>query len=137
MPAIKILQHRHAFALESLRHDDAGLRTAIAVAPFEAVDDLRIIVAVDNRGEPAESSKFVREAIHFEVIHRALALSQTVDIDDGVQIRCFVVACQGGRFPHRALRAFAIAEEHVRVVRDVVHMGRQHIAQTHGKSLAK
>ena len=120
MPSIEVFEHRHALALEGFCYDHARLGAPVSAALLERINDLGVIVAIDNRGEPAEGSKFVREAIHIELIHRVLALSKTVHIDDGVQIRRFVVARQGRRLPYRSFRALTIAEKHICGVRESV-----------------
>ena len=42
--------------------------------------------AIDSLDKPPESAKFICETVDVELIHRSLTLSQTIHINDGVQI---------------------------------------------------
>src|SRR5438128_12366348 len=66
VPAFAILQHRHAFPLDGLRHYHARQRVAIAPAFFESFDDVHIIVPVDSESKPSECPEFFRKTIDVE-----------------------------------------------------------------------
>ena len=44
-------------------------------------------MTINGEGKPSEGPKLVRELIDVKLIHRPLALPESIHIDDGVQIR--------------------------------------------------
>src|SRR5215470_11449419 len=137
MPTLEVLEHRDTFALEGFGNDGARLIAAIAPAFFEGVEDLGIVVPVDCQCKPSECAEFLCESVDIELIHGPLALSQTVNIDNSVQVGCFVIMRQSGRFPDGSFGAFAVAEKDIGVVRNFIETGGESIAQSRGEPLTQ
>ena len=66
-----------------------------------------------------------------------LALAQPVHVHDRHQIVQLVNARQRGRFPHRALGAFAVAHQHIGAVVQVVEPRAQRHAHADAQALAQ
>ena len=49
-----------------------------------------------------------------------LALTETIDVNDGHQIVQLIYSSQGCSLPHRPFGAFAVAQQHVSVIVQVV-----------------
>ena len=109
----------------------------LAAKRFKCGDDVDVVVAIDSLRIPAKCPEFVGKTVHIELIHRSLALSQAVHVDDGIQIGSFVIARQCGGFPNRTFRAFAITEQDISVERDPVELRSESIAESGRKSLAE
>src|SRR5262245_32441108 len=100
--------------LESLRDDRARLCAGFAARSIEGINDVHIVVTINRYGIPAESAKFVGEAVHVELIHRALALAEAIHIEDRVTAIAFLPPGVGRGFPDGAISTFAITQQRVR-----------------------
>src|SRR5262245_47317422 len=64
VPAVLVLQQRHAFPLERPGYESARLVSAVSLKRVERVDDLGVVVAIDSLSEPTKGTKLLGEAIH-------------------------------------------------------------------------
>ena len=141
MPSFLVLQERDAGAFHRLGQD--GQRLRAQAHRGKHFGDLLQIMAIDLLGAPAEGLKapFVGAKVTRE--RRGLALAEPVDIHNRDEVVQVVDACQRGRLPDRAFRAFAIAEQHIGPVVQVVqlraqrhaHPDRQPLAQRPGRHI--
>ncbi len=95
--------------------------------PLKHFDNFLDVVAVNVFHAPAERFKTV--AINFDVMaeRRGFALAETVRVHDGDQIIQFVNARERRGFPNGAFGDFAVAEQDVSVVIQLVQpRGERH-----------
>ena len=109
VPSIQIFQHRDAFALERLGDDCPRLCAAVLPALLEGVEERDVIVPVNRDGKPAERPEFFRKSIDVKLVHRPLALTKSIHVDHGVEVRCVVMMRQLRGFPDGAFSTLAIA----------------------------
>ena len=116
MPAILSFDEGHTFAFDGPRQNHCGLARRPPRA-LERVENRRHLVTVDDDRMPAECAPAAFELLHIVRPHCRPALTQGVDIGDPAQI----VEAGGGRrvrrFPDRAFRGFAVAEQHICPIR--------------------
>jgi len=74
------------------------------------------VVAVDNDGVEAKSVEPFAVDLHVVLERCRFRLAQSVDVEDGAQVVQLVVAGKMQGFPNRALGAFTIADQAVRLV---------------------
>src|SRR5262245_19971936 len=79
--------------------------------------------------KPSKRAKFLGEPVDVGLIHRSLTLPETIHVDDCIQVGSFVVAGESCRFPNRSFGAFTITKQNVSVVRNVIQMCGQSIAE--------
>src|SRR5262249_34582185 len=86
VPTFPVFDQGNAFAFQGLCQKSARSRSAVTSKKIERVQDLAVIMTIDRLGEPSEGAKLISETLYVELVHGSLALSQTVDVDDCVQI---------------------------------------------------
>ena len=135
MPALQVLKKGNPAALQSLGEDHQGL---VAQADGgEHFEDLVEVVPVNLLSAPAES--FEALLVHRKVMaqHGRLALAEAVHINHRYQIVEVVVARQCRRFPHGTLGAFAVAQQDVSAVVQIVQPRAQSHADADAQTLAQ
>ena len=134
VPAVLVLDERDALALLRRRDDGQGL-------PRHGCRERRQnglgVVPVDRQRLPAEGGEAGAVRLGIVAVHRALALAETVDVDDGDQVVELLVRRQRRRLPHRAFGGLAVAEQHVDSRRVALALERQRRADAHRESLAE
>ena len=111
VPAVLVLDGRHALALQRAREDrgrPAGQRLGVAVRLVDLLD----VVAVDLDRVPAEGSRALGEHAGVTPDHRLAALPEAVDVDDRREVVECVVRRVLERLPHRSLGELGVSAEH-------------------------
>ncbi len=136
MPPFLVLQEGYARAFVSLRQDRE--RLVVKPDPAEHLNDLLDVMAVHHVFH-APAERLEPFAINADVVpkRRGLALAQTIHVHDGDQIVQLANARQRRRLPHRALGDFAIAEQHVGAVIEMIESRGQRHADSHAQTLAQ
>ena len=101
------------------------------------LDDFLDVVAVNFLDAPAKRLEPV--AIHVNVMteRRGFALAEAVRVHDGDQIIQFVISGERRRFPDRALGDFAVAEQDVGVVIQIIQPRGARHADADAETLAE
>ena len=71
------------------------------------------VMAVHDQRVPAERVPARGNLVHLVLELRVPALAERVDVDDAAEVVELVIEGDVRRFPHRAFRHLAVAEEHV------------------------
>ena len=136
VPAFFVLDERNARALVSLGDD--GQRTFVEAHAAQDFHDLFHVVAVVERFHaPAERFKPLHINIDVMAEHRRLALAETVRVHDRDEIAQLVKAREVRRLPDRAFRDFAVTEQNVGVVIQLVLPRRERHADADAETLAE
>ena len=135
VPPFLVLQERDAGPLQSLGQDDQRLRAQAHRG--QHFGDFLQVVPVNFLGAPAEGLEAL--LVRAEVVAKrgGLALAEPVHIHNRHEVVELVDARQRSRFPHRALRAFAVAEQDISPVVQIVEPRAQRHADPHGQALAQ
>ena len=94
-------------------------------------------MAVNLLRAPAEGLETLLVRRHVVAQRGGLALAEPVHVHNGNQVVQVVDARQRGRFPHRALGAFAVAEQDISAVVQVVEPRAQRHADADAQALAQ
>ena len=135
VPAVLVLQERNAGAFVSFRDD--GQRLVVQTHAAQHFENFLDVVAVHILDAPAE--RLEPFAIDADVVAErgGLALAETVRIHDGDEIVQLVNAGERGGFPDRAFGEFAVAEQDVGVVIEIVQPRGQRHADADAEALAE
>ena len=115
MPALLVLEKRHAFAFDGASED--GCRALGTARTCGRVVDLREVMAIDNARIDPERSDARGVRVHVPLQLGRPALAEAIDIDDRGEIGEDLVSCVVERLPDRSLGGLAIAHEHPHVER--------------------
>ena len=135
VPAFFVLQEGDAGPLEGLGEDDQGLGTQADRG--EHLEHFFDVVPIDFLGAPSEGLEALLVSVEVVAKGCGLALAETVDVHNGDQVVQLMMAGQRSGFPHRAFRAFAVAEQNVCAVVEAVHPAAQGHADPHTEPLAE
>ena len=135
VPAVLVLQKGNARALVSLGDD--GERFVVKADAAQHLGDFLDVVAVNHFHAPAEG--FKPFGIDADVVaeRRRLALAEAVGVHDGDEIVQFVNARDVRGLPDRAFGDFAVAEQDVGVVIQLVEPRGQRHASADAQALAE
>ncbi len=135
VPAVQVLQERNARALVGLGQDAEGLLVQTNAA--EDLQDFFDVVAVHVFHAPAKGFKPL--AVGGDVVAQRgrLALPQPVDIHEGNQVVQLLHPGERGRLPHRAFGGFAVSEQHVGVVIQLIQPRGQRHAHADAQPLSE
>ena len=135
MPPFLVLQEGDAGAFHGLGQDDQRLRAQAHRG--QHFGDFLKVMAVNFLRAPAEGLEAPLVGAKVAAQRRGLALAEPVDIHNRNEVVQVVDARQRCRFPHRAFGAFAVAEQDIGPVVQIVHLRAQRHADPHGQSLAQ
>ena len=122
-------------ALQSLGEDDQ--RLVAQAHGGQHFEDLLQVVPVNLLRAPAEGLEALLVGVEVVAERGGLALAEPVHIHHGNQIVQLVSARQRSRFPHGAFRAFAVAEQDIGAVVQVVQPRAQRHADADAQALAQ
>ena len=111
MPALEPGHALDAVALLRAR-DDRRRRLATRARAPQRRHDLVQIVTVERDGAPAECREAPLVGFHVVAEHRGAGLAEAVDVHDRDEVGQPLVARHLRRFPDRALRRLAVAQQH-------------------------
>ena len=135
VPSFLVLEERDAATLQGLGEDDQ--RLVPQADGGEHFEDLIEVVPVNLLRAPAKGLEALLVGVQVMAQRGGLALAEPVHVHHRNQVVQVVEARQRGRFPHRALGAFAVAEQDVGAVVQVVEPRAQRHADADAQALAQ
>ena len=135
MPAFFVLKERDAGPLEGLGEDDQGL--GAQADRGEHLEDFFDIVAIDFLGAPAEGLEALLVSVEVVAKGGGSLWPRRLTSTMAIEVVQLMIAGQRSGLPHRAFRAFAIAEQNIGAVVQAIHPGAQGHADPHAQPLAE
>ena len=108
MPLVVVLNALHALSHNGVGDDDRR-PTLLLVSQVQRHLDLAHIVPVNLNSVPSKGRPFVPQRINGHHFLRAVIDLQTVAVDDGTKVVCFMMRRSHSRFPHASLLLLAVA----------------------------
>ncbi len=108
-----------------------------APRPFEGLEDLAHVVAVDDLRLPAERGELAVDRVHVQDFFGRPGLLKMIAVDDQRQVVELVLGRRRGGFPVLPFAELAVAGHDVGVIALLVDAGRQGVADADRQPLAE